>query len=854
MTWPTEKTEVICRLTEMLEDLIRRTGDPSAPSYTLARALGQLVTALLTGDRSNGPGQGLKVEADPGHLSPQQVGEIYEFLRGFELTFDKRRPVLVRNSVRRRNEGLFYTPSAIVKHIVKGAFTALGPLDLPELWTLKVLDPAMGTGLFLAEALEQLARRILEYRTLRPGQFKELVADTRERLAGLHDRPESLSRAPDDESLVRLHVLRNCLYGVDADPTAAEIAGALLTRLVGWHCRQFMDTATRIARQRVQPHGPLPNIRVGNSLIGEGWPSDLCGPGFRSDADILHARIYSRVTVQAPEDLAEWVSRQRPFHWPVEFPEVLGGPGFREAGVCSAMPATTGGTAGSPASSASATEEGVWQAGKPALQVCSTGFDVVIGNPPYEVLSARESGLDERRNEQAYFRKTFKTCQGKINTYRLMLERGLGLVRNGGALGFIVPATLLADSTAEKLRRLLLDGSRITEVTVIPEKARAFSGVTQAFLILVTVKGGRTHSLSPAFWTGSRKDADRKVCPTDEAVGGTAGSSGSEDRTTEEAMGGPTVEITRDLLVEPGLRIPLVRSEEEKALLKALMRHTPLSGDRHFPAAARVNQGEVNLTTARRFITTTPTAAPLIRGEHVYPFRVVHPSPRGGRLDWVDTLFFEQRKKAGTPWRTERLVVGRVVNMDTLRRLKAAPVPAGSLLGDMTNSLTEIALPTNYVLGLLNSSLLNWRMRLTSTNNYISAAEIQALPIPRIPLDRPESAGAPDPEEKQTTKDTKDTRDNRKTRFEPLLHDSELSPDRFLKEAKRLAESRSLDRSRVLLGLFIEAIVEHILNGPPEASHVLQHRLDLVVALLYGVEEFIPIFTAEKGRSGKSDH
>jgi len=78
------------------------------------------------------------------------------------------------------------------------------------------------------------------------------------------------------------------------------------------------------------------------------------------------------------------------------------------------------------------------------------------------------------------------------------------------------------------------------------------------------------------------------------------------------------------------------------------------------------------------------------------------------------------------------MVLGRVVNMATSRRLKAAVVPNGVFLGDMTNFIADSAVPRDYLLGLLNSRLLNWRLKLTSTNNYLSAAEIESLPIPRI--------------------------------------------------------------------------------------------------------------------------
>ncbi len=194
-------------------------------------------------------------------------------------------------------------------------------------------------------------------------------------------------------------------------------------------------TAVKIARaaliNRVCPkhldYKITPNILCGNSLKGEAGNNQIMqsddGPKTR------HASV-----LQSPV-----VDEQDFFRWPTKFPQIFSGSG--------------------------------------------NGFDCVIGNPPYEILSVKESGIQSRLDEQVYFRRFFSTCSGKINTYRLMIERALQLLKEGGALGFIVPATLLGDSTAEKLRRMILDQTTVFKSLVIPEKAKIFPGVTQALLV-----------------------------------------------------------------------------------------------------------------------------------------------------------------------------------------------------------------------------------------------------------------------------------------------------------------------------------------------------------------------------------
>jgi hypothetical protein len=210
------------------------------------------------------------------------------------------------------------------------------------------------------------------------------------------------------------------------------------------------------------------------------------------------------------------------------------------------------------------------------------------------------------------------------------------------------------------------------------------------------------------------------------------------------------VKIGRGLIRKTGYRIPILRDEADGRLLECLARHPPLGGNENHAPVAKVHQGEINLTVHRRFITNQRTRYPLIRGEHVTPLRVIHPSPGRERLDWVAPAFLEHRaekanpprnacessensseRRRGTPWEASRIVLGRVVNMGTDRRLKAAPVSEGAFLGDMTNFIVQPSVSVPYLLGLLNSRLLNCRIKLTSTNNYISAAEVEALPVPR---------------------------------------------------------------------------------------------------------------------------
>jgi len=772
----TRKREVELILERMVPGVIHELLDPQSHRDTdqlYRRAVGLVVKVLLSQvepdeapgpllSAINGPSSLTEMAQQIGPLTPAQVGEIYEYLRGFKV--EARSPgqwAMVPNVTSKRNQGLFYTPKTIVSYIVEQTLDALEVRETSHYLDLRILDPAVGTGRFLTEALDQLTGRVLAAMCLGDKPLISRVDNISKRLR-VNGGNHGMGQGHDEEAAVRIHILQNCLYGVDLDPIAVNIAqAALLTREFG--------------QRRVVPGFEL-HVRVGNALMGEG-PGDPHGSSMKN-CDGKHAAAYYGKRPADREDIRAWSKGKRVFHWPIEFPEIF------DNGRC--------------------------------------GFDAVVGNPPYEILSAKESGIEERRQEQAYIRQMFRTCKGKINTYRLMLERGLTLLRKKGVLGFVVPATLLADSTADKLRRMILDDTTVLKTVIIPEKARAFAGVAQALLILITRKSGQTRRIESIFWKGRGPIPIRS-----------------------------RIVIPRDLIERTDFRIPMIKKSEDMALLEALLRHPPLGGNMDFPPVGRVHQGEINLTVHRQFITAKRTGYPLIRGEHIVPLGLNHPAPGNNRLDWILPDFLErlarpkeysQRKPSaarlssfsrfrGSPWEQDRIAIGRVVNMDTDRRLKAARVPAGAFLGDMTNFISDVTVPIHYLLGLLNSRVLNRRIKLTSTNNYLSAAEIEALPIPRI----------------GNTVAPGITSQSSREELRLLIADPADSIPGWLERIEILFDQYSRNGDAVSIPRMIELVVQAISEDPSSSLNrrgqmgALWYLLDALVLKLYGVEAYAGI-------------
>ena len=167
----------------------------------------------------------------------------------------------------RRETGTHYTPKSLTEAIVTETLTPIayvGPaegtpreqwqLKSPaELLDLKICDPAMGSGAFLVQACRWLADRLVEAWSQAEGSGKTVNVD-----GEVLDTPgiqEPLPRDTEARTVIaRRLIAERCLYGVDLNPLAVELA-----KLSIW--------LVTLAKGR--PFGFLDhNLRCGDSLLG----------------------------------------------------------------------------------------------------------------------------------------------------------------------------------------------------------------------------------------------------------------------------------------------------------------------------------------------------------------------------------------------------------------------------------------------------------------------------------------------------------------------------------------------------------------------------------------------------------
>ena len=84
-----------------------------------------------------------------------------------------------------------------------------------------------------------------------------------------------------------------------------------------------------------------------------------------------------------------------------------------------------------------------------------SGFDVVIANPPYIVVSPEEL-------------RGFSLTEGNHNTYVAFLEKAQMILHDSGVISYIIPTTWLAGNKFKEFRRFLLDNKSINQIVQLP--------------------------------------------------------------------------------------------------------------------------------------------------------------------------------------------------------------------------------------------------------------------------------------------------------------------------------------------------------------------------------------------------
>lgn len=237
------------------------------------------------------------------------LGNAYEQFLGKVIRITPARGVKIEEKPEvRKAGGVYYTPQYIVDYIVKNTVGKLIDGKAPkDIETLKIVDPACGSGSFLVGAYQFLLSYHLDYYYR---EQKRLTAIIDNKNTALKEKKDSiklraeLPLTPDGKltTKIKKQILVNNIYGVDLDANATEVSKlSLLLKCMEGETAASVKTITLNLNDRVLPNLDE-NIKDGNSLI---------------DTDIYDSSI----------DFGE-EKKIKPFSWKKQFPIVFKQGGF----------------------------------------------------------------------------------------------------------------------------------------------------------------------------------------------------------------------------------------------------------------------------------------------------------------------------------------------------------------------------------------------------------------------------------------------------------------------------------------------------------------------------------------------
>jgi hypothetical protein len=698
--------------------------------------------ALSTRPSANGGGRERIAYRD---LGVEQLGAVYETLLDYEPRIEQRPRQsaivsLERGSDVRKATGTFYTPQPLADYLVRRTLAPLVAGRSPErILQLRVVDPAMGSGAFLVAACRYLGRA-----------YETALVDA----GGCH--PSDIGEH--ERTAIRRAIAERCLYGVDLNPMAVQLArlSLWLATLAADRPLTFLDHRLHAgdsltgawlrnlrqppsARTRVRPYeSQLPLLddeALGTVIAGvlpirfalESIPNDTLEQ-VRTKEQAMAAMAARDTALTRWKRVADlWCATWFAAHGDLP-PEAFASLSDQLLGAGGALPPRMSAAYLMTAARIAETRRFFhWELEFPEVffdadggRRARGGFDAVIGNPPWDMLRA-DAGSAERRSESrgsvgALLRFTRDAgiysaqSDGHANQYQLFVERAMDLAADGGRLGLVLPSGLAIDYGSALLRRQLLARCDVDAIVGLDNQRGVFPiHRSVRFLLLTATKGSPTQSIA---------------CRLGESGTAVLEQLGDEPAASSSAF---AVRVTPAFLerVSPDdLAIPWLRTPADTAIVERAAALYPALGS---PRGWSAHFGrELNATDDRDAFQRPGSGLPVVEGKLIEPFRV----------DLRSARFSVPAIEAGRRLTARRFAHARLAYRDVAGATNRLTLIAAVLPADCVSTHTVFCLRTPLALarqhllcGLFNSFVVNYLVRLR-VSTHVTTRIVEQLPIP----------------------------------------------------------------------------------------------------------------------------
>lgn len=342
-----------------------------------------------------------------------------------------------------------------------------------------------------------------------------------------------------------------------------------------------------------------------------------------------------------------------------------------------------------------------------------TGFDIVIGNPPYGLFNKKQNqriALSIEKEAMHLIKREFPlAASGGINACRIFYNLALNLSCKNGHQSMIIPFGILTDTTSASLRKAIFYNHSFLNIDAFPErdniKNRVFEDVKMSTATILTCKGHVTEKLNLGV------SYLRKI----------------ETENRFDLQYQDVIRMNPDLCP-----IPITNPDQYRVLAKIFSKNKLI----RLRSISKCLTGEADMTFAKNAMSQNKKDALLIKGVQIDRFEVKYDPDAisQGEIEYLDVELFQngyKGKKIEHAYK-RRIILQGLTGINEKFRLKAMIVEPPVFLANSCNYLLDNnKMPFNVLLGLINSSLLNFIFKCNSTSSNVNGYEVDNLPIPK---------------------------------------------------------------------------------------------------------------------------
>ena len=326
------------------------------------------------------------------------------------------------------------------------------------------------------------------------------------------------------------------------------------------------------------------------------------------------------------------------------------------------------------------------------------GFDIVIGNPPYNELRDLELDMQKVLKDSMFYESA---KGGRLNMYQFFYPLSITIAANHGIITLITQNSVLAEDTALENRKLLFSQTDIISIDSFPERddrnLRVFESAKMSVCICILRKNKepQVSTIFPVNVWHSKYMKEKHV------------------------LNISAVEIKE---VYPEDLIVPISSNEKFSIIKNLKKkHT---------YRITASSGEIDMTKYKNIFNTKREGVRVITGAQVLRYHITDKPSQGEVIYIANHCIPKFSNKRKSEISHPRIVLQRITGVDSRIRIIAAYLQANVFCANSTNYISpDENINIKYLLAILNSTLINFFVKQTSTNTNITAKVLNSIPI-----------------------------------------------------------------------------------------------------------------------------